>query len=497
MDPRRPRARVAAIDRPPAFTRRALPALIVALALIFSLGVTRTTAQQGVDAASRWTPEQAEQIQLTDANRAPIIERDLVRQLSDEYWLWDWWPVRRPNGNAAEIDGWRIMIALAAPNELTPSKRHDVAQHRYFYSRDGDEWTDGGPVWPDEDVLGSRQWAGSAVWDPDDDTITTFYTVAGEGPRFEPAPEDYWRAGTPAAETEETEAQEAEGEGQVAEEPEAQAAEGEQQSRTPSGYGTAAEGVSYQQRMAAATATVVADDDGVRFEDWSEHRIILEADDELYVDTADTEGGAGNIDAFRDPEFFRDPADGTWYLLFTASLTEENAECPDYNGLVGIARSTSDDLMEWELLPPILSGDCVNRELERPHIVVEDDRYHLFITTHEFTFHPERRGPEGLYGFVADSLRGDYEPLGEGGLVLGNPEEEPYQAYSWLVLPNWWVTGFFQYAGLGSDIGMDEIGEREPAFEAEHFAGTPAPSLYLEVNQDGSTRLRDAWLMGP
>ena len=44
-----------------------------------------------------------------------------------------------------------------------------------------------------------------------------------------------------------------------------------------------------------------------------------------------TGGGAiGTIKAFRDPAFFRDPADGCDYLLFTASLA---ASASAWNGV--------------------------------------------------------------------------------------------------------------------------------------------------------------------
>ena len=47
-----------------------------------------------------------------------------------------------------------------------------------------------------------------------------------------------------------------------------------------------------------------------------------------------------------------------------------------------------------------------------------------------------------LYGFVAPALAGPWEPVNGSGLVLRNPEAEPLQAYSWLVLPDLRVTSF-------------------------------------------------------
>jgi levansucrase len=247
------------------------------------------------------------------------------------------------------------------------------------------------------------------------------------------------------------------------------------------------EGISYEQRMALATARVVVDDDGPRFENWSDHLILFEGDGELYAETADTEGGAGQIDAFRDPEYFRDPADGREYLLFTATMPQ--ARCHG-DGVVGIARLAggSDELDDWEVLPPLLDGHCVNNELERPHVVVSNERYYLLFTTHDHTFDDHVDGPEGLYGFVADDLMGPYETLNGSGLVLANPPDAPFQAYSWMTLPNGVTTSFFQYWGLDDDVDLDYIGQQDPEFQLERFAGTFAPSIEIIFDGD-STRV--------
>jgi levansucrase len=110
-------------------------------------------------------------------------------------------------------------------------------------------------------------------------------------------------------------------------------------------------------------------DGEVNFEDWSDHEVLLTGDDtDLYATTQATEGGAGQIDAFRDPWYHRDEETGEEYLLFTATMPR--AEC-EGDGVVGIARATGDDLQDWELSPPMFDGHCVNNELERPHIVIE------------------------------------------------------------------------------------------------------------------------------
>jgi levansucrase len=472
----------------------------------------------------RWTPEQAQTIELRPELVAPLIDRDQVEAVMPGYWVWDWWAVRDRDNNLARIDGWYMMIALTAPDDLLPGQRHDQAEHRYAVSRDGSLWQDAGPIYPDGTTLGSRQWAGSAVYDTETGLLTTYYTAAGRGPG-EPEPEGAGPGSTTSPSPDPG----------TGSDGTATPAPGE--SPLPAGNGDNDEGISYEQRMVAAQARVIATDHGVRFADWTDHRVVLEATGDLYMSTLDTEGGAGQIDAFRDPWYFRDAADGAEYLLFTATLPESSCEA---DGVVGVARATGDDMMSWELDEPMLVAPCVNDELERPHILVHDGQYYLFFTTHSHTFDPGLVGedpapgpspavspapspspaqdegaggtggtaespaatpipdatgldvenyPEGLYGFVANELFGDYRPLNGSGLVLANPVEEPYQAYSWMVLPTGWIQSFVQYVDLGG-LTIQEVGDEADEFQMERFVGQPAPAVRVEIDGD-RTRLTD------
>jgi levansucrase len=231
-----------------------------------------------------------------------------------------------------------------------------------------------------------------------------------------------------------------------------------------------------------ATATLTVSNGEVQFEDWSDHEVLLSgADTEFYASTEATEGGAGEIDAFRDPWFYLDEETGDEYILFTATMPQ--AEC-EGDGVVGIARATDDSLLEWEVMPPMLDGHCVNNELERPQIIVQDGLSYLLFSTHSHTFHDGTSGPEGLYGFVADSFLGPYEPLNGTGLVLANPEEAPFQSYSWMTLPNGVVTSFFQFFDIGTDVEVSYVGEQSEEFQMEHFGGTFAPSILVEFDGD-------------
>jgi levansucrase len=412
----------------------------------------------------RWTVEQVSGIVLDETNTAPVIDRALAdERVFDEYWLWDWWPLRDRDGQVAVVDGWSIAIGLTAPSDVLPGQRHDIAELRYFLSDDdGVSWQPGDRLFPEGEALGSRQWAGSAMYDDATGVVYAFYTAAGE---------DDEQIEVEPADTTDTDG--------------SAGADAEDGSAPAGGDYADGDDVSYQQRMAVATGRLTVDESGVRFSDWDRHTVILEGDDELYRGTADTEGGAGNIDAFRDPWFFRDPGTGDEYLLFTATLPEGRSECPAADGVVGIARAASADLTTWEMLPPILTADCVNKELERPHVLVIDGRYLLLFTTHAHTFAEGVEGPEGLYGFVADDLFGEYEPLNGTALVLANPESDPYQAYSWMTLPDGVVTSFFQYFDLDEDMELSYVGDESAQFQLDHFAGTVAPSIV--VGFEGTT----------
>lgn len=230
----------------------------------------------------------------------------------------------------------------------------------------------------------------------------------------------------------------------------------------------------FHQRVAEARAEMVTGTGGIRLGATTEHHEIVRADGLHYLPADEAEGGPGRIRAFRDPYRFRDPADGREYLLIAASVPWGDR----FTGAVALAQATADG---WELGPPLLVADGVNHEIERPHLVVHQSRYYLFICTNRQSFHPAGTAPTGLYGFVAPAVDGPYEPLNRSGLVIQNPPEQPDQAYAWLVLPSLEIHSFVNYlAPAGEDprhASADEARSR--------FGGTFAPVLRLAV--DGTT----------
>ena len=175
------------------------------------------------------------------------------------------------------------------------------------------------------------------------------------------------------------------------------------------------------------------------------------------------EGAPGTIKAFRDPAYFRDPADGAEYLAFTASLAGSTSA---FNGAFGLARKGPGG---WALIAPAFHAEGVNNELERAHLLFHDGSYYAFWSTQTATF-AEGLGhaPGGLYGMVADSMAGPWRPSDGSGLVLANPADRPQQAYSWFVDADLTVCSFVDVLPDGG------------------FGGVPAPLLRLTLEGESA-----------
>ena len=392
---------------------------------------------------SQWTRSHADAIERRHGTVAPPAGVPTIDPFPDIH-IWDTWLLRDRHGDIADVNGWRLAFSLTAPAELLPGKRHDVAAIRCFYSADGKQWHDAGPVF--DDALGQRQWAGSALYD--DGSVYLYYTAAGD--------------------------------------------EG-------------AEAMTYTQRIVVAHGgTLTTDADGIELSGPWTHDTLFTPDGEWYETEADSRG---MIYTFRDPWFFEDPTTGKTYLLFEANTPapERPEDDPaishrrEFNGCVGVAVSESGEPRSWELRPPLLDAVEVNQELERPHVIVVDGRYYLFVCSHVHTFAPGVTGPDGLYGFVAEEFTGPYRPLNGSGLVVTNPPSAPFQAYSWMAFTHGsevLVQSFLNYFDFAGE-SLDAIAELPDADQRDRFGGTLAPTLRLAVDGD-QTRLHgtlDAWHM--
>jgi levansucrase len=354
---------------------------------------------------SRWT---VDHVTAIDRSNMPLITAigAKARLLSDHY-LWDMWPVQHRNGSTAEICNGTLWMILSSPICDDPEARHGMARIFLLHHSDGSgEWWALGNLLPDGFNPGSREWAGSAIFDPEKSSVTLYFTATGH-----------------AGET----------------------------------------ALSFGQRLFETSADLSVAGGKPVLQNWSQPIECVANCGTYYMPIDEHNGTPGKIKAFRDPAWFRDPAGGD-YLVFAASMPSGGS----HNGAIGIAVADETAPGGWRLLPPLLSADGLNNELERPHILHRDGLYYLFWSTHDFTFADGGPiGPSGLYAMVAPNVLGPYAPLNGTGLVAANPQDAPAQAYSWLVLDDLRVAAFVDSP------------------DGKTFIGTPAPMFSLKL--DGNT----------
>jgi levansucrase len=355
------------------------------------------------DVTTIWTAVHVGAIPPVPATIAAITAQDFV-PVSSTLDIWDAWPVQTRDGNPWIFrDGVQLWMALAAPRFDDPDERHGHARIHLF-RHEGGKWFPLGPAMPDGFSPGSREWSGSAIFDAGE--MILYFTATGR--RGEASP-------------------------------------------------------GFEQRMFSVRARPT----GLgQLTGWRDLREVIPPDPAFYMPT--TGGGAiGTIKAFRDPAYFRDPADGRHHLFFAGSLA---GSASLFNGVVGVASAPADRPDDWTLAPPILSADGLNNELERPHVVHHHGLYYLFWSTQRHVFNPDGpTGPTGLYGMVGDRLDGPWRPLNGTGLVFANPPLAPAQSYSWMVLPDLSVTSFVDNWGGGPE---------------RRFGGSFAPFVQLWLSGD-------------
>jgi levansucrase len=372
---------------------------------------------------SRWAVAASALPAALDYPCAGLIGADDLIAVDAAMTLWDIWPVQLDDGALAPVAGGDLWVMLSAPKTDNPDDRHNVARMRLLHRLDG-TWHDCGNLLPDGFSPGSREWSGSTRLDPASGGVTLWFTAAG-------------RRGEAA--------------------------------------------VNFEQRLFHASGQLDLSGPLPRITEWRDLTPSVDNDGTHYADLTINQGVAGLIKGFRDPYWFRDPADGQGYILFTASKSAAASQST-HDGVVGIALANDGDgLAPFTLLPPLIDADGEANELERPHVFVVDGLYYLFWSTQKHVFAPNGlAGPTGLYGMVAPSLFGPYEPLNGSGLVLANPPSEPKQAYAWQVIPETLeVVAFVDYWGVeGRDLD-------DPALKAAQFGGTIAPMVRIAL--DGKT----------
>ncbi len=370
-----------------------------------------------VTGTARWSLDAARAASDQPAAALPMIGAADVRPIVPGHDLWDMWQIARTDGSTVIVDGRSWWFFLATPQLDDPEARHDRARMR-LTSHGAGGWRDHGWVFAPGFTPGSREWSGSAVLEDDGVTLTMYFTAAG---RLDGPP-------------------------------------------------------SFEQRLFETQARFAVTDGRPMLEGWTTPVESVATDGHWYAVAAEVEAPAHGIKGFRDPGYFRDPADGNEYLLFVG-----NAGWTDTwpNGVIGVAQRESDG---WTLRPPMVDALGVNSELERPHIVMRDGHYYLFWSTQARRFAGGIDAPTGLYGMVAENMTGPWRPINGTGLVAGNPPAEPYQAYCWWVTGEGDVISFVDYWGLdGAGLPADPAGRRA------RFGGTAAPWFRLAFEGDQVT----------
>ena len=97
-------------------------------------------------------------------------------------------------------------------------------------------------------------------------------------------------------------------------------------------------------------------------------------------------------EAWRDPWVFRMAEDGRWHMLITARAATGAAES---RGVIGHA--ISDDLVRWEIAPPLTGTDSGFGHLEVPQVEEVDGRTILLFSCLGRDLSPKRPGAGGIW----------------------------------------------------------------------------------------------------
>lgn len=381
---------------------------------------------------SHWTREQASRISVDERTTFPAFDPQNLLIMLPGYYVWDNWLVLDEQRNIADVEGFRVMVALVAPFNGQQGTRL-----YFFYSSDGEHYEDGGFMTDGPLEKGGQEWSGSTVL-RSDGTLQTFYTLAKSAPA------------------------------------------------TPT---------QLDQRLASFTQEIAVSNGALSLLSPFHHAILAEPDGYFYQTANQAhqcerrypsiQGRVGNNKpdnfCFRDPFFFKDPQTQKTYLLFEAntgltycpqgylnrSYVGSSRYEPRYvptmdaykaNGCVGIAEFTDESYQHLTYLPPLLTTNLVTDEIERVSVMVQDGSYYLFCVTRgrKMTLvNAATQYSVFMLGFRADSLFGPYTPLNESGVVIrqnhgsGGEGSRSQNVYSFMVMPDMSVMCYANYCSNG------------------------------------------------
>ncbi|GAB3148066.1 hypothetical protein GCM10027058_08090 [Microbacterium neimengense] len=137
--------------------------------------------------------------------------------------------------------------------------------------------------------------------------------------------------------------------------------------------------------------------------------VVVAADPRWYETLGD---GTWHEQAWRDPWVFADPAGDGWHMLVTArALGDGDRDA----GVIGHARS--DDLLRWEVGPPLSIPGAGFAHLEVPQLVLIDGRWALIFSCDSAHLAGARTGARGgIWAVALDDPLGPY-PVDRAVLV--------------------------------------------------------------------------------
>lgn len=340
-----------------------------------------------IKAKSRWTVADTLKINPNDLTTLmPRADPNFV-PMDENILLWDTWQLEDKAGKWISFNGWHVIFCLCTTiddraKEINDrwKNRNDTAFIGYFYSRDGSSWKYGGRVLNPSCDIRPYEWSGSTRLEDNTGNITLFYTST---------------------------------------------------SKT-------------EQIPSMVKGRIVTTDEDVSFEGMDTTIELIHPDGLHEANILQNPYAA-----LRDPRPFVDPKTGETYLIYEIDQPNKRGEYPvddaskgylppEYelqgnrwaSGGIGISLAVNGDFTKLVHLNPLLTsfGSCV--QTERPKMIHYKGKYYLFTITHHDMFDEGVNGADGLYGFVSDSLFGEFKPINGSGQIVLNPPDDPQMCYS-------------------------------------------------------------------
>lgn len=158
-------------------------------------------------------------------------------------------------------------------------------------------------------------------------------------------------------------------------------------------------------------------------------------------------------EAWRDPFVFQHPHTGRFHAYITGRV---NHGPPDGRGV--IAHATSDDLLHWEVQPPVTDPGEFG-QMEVPQLVQIGALYYLIFSTNAVHYSQQRRQRPGMrfvngtHYLVADDPLGPFRYLDKTSFFVGDDEGTLYSGKLIQEPGGQWVFLAFRNFENGSFIG--------------------------------------------